>query len=307
MKSALSEAGYPGLEVAISGQRASLRGIVGAQADIGAARDAALGAAGAGGAWAGGVASVDVSGVGVGPIERPFLWSVRRGDNRVVLAGAVPSEAARQELLANAAAAFPNAERVDRMRVVGGAPAANWTAMAGHVMRALNRLDEGEARMHDARIALIGDGRYDDVNLLRADYAAPPAPFRALLAVSVDGLDLAHPQLQGLDLRRPGAGVCTQAFARLTDGGAIAFAPDSASLEPASQGAVEALASVALRCDAHQLLVRGPAEGGAALSRSRAETIVNALAATGVMRTRLRALPGAGRWLVIAADEEAGP
>ncbi len=105
---ALSAAGYPGLDVEMQGQRAVLRGIVEDEADIAGARRAALTAAGPGGPWAGGVTNVDVNGVSVGAFERPYIWGVRRNDDRVVLSGAVPSETVRADLIAAATQAFPS-------------------------------------------------------------------------------------------------------------------------------------------------------------------------------------------------------
>ncbi|MEQ1493812.1 MAG: hypothetical protein ABL932_25045, partial [Terricaulis sp.] len=75
---ALMAQGFPGLDVEMNGQRVILRGIVEDEADIAAAREAALKAAGGGGRWSGGVTSVNTAALHVGNIERPFAWSVRR-------------------------------------------------------------------------------------------------------------------------------------------------------------------------------------------------------------------------------------
>lgn len=92
VSTALSAGGFPGLDVEMNGQRVILRGIVENEADIVAARGAALQAAGAGGMWAGGVTSVNASGLMVGSFERPFAWTVKREPARVVLSGAVQRE-----------------------------------------------------------------------------------------------------------------------------------------------------------------------------------------------------------------------
>ncbi|MEZ6022898.1 MAG: hypothetical protein R3C16_05675 [Hyphomonadaceae bacterium] len=63
---ALQTAGFAGLEVDMHGQRAALSGIVESEDDIAAAAQVALTSAGGGGPWAGGVTSVDTSGVAVG-------------------------------------------------------------------------------------------------------------------------------------------------------------------------------------------------------------------------------------------------
>lgn len=294
VETALGGAGLPGLEVRMSGQRAVLGGIVESEADIEAARHAALTAAGAGGAWVGGVTSVDASGVNIGAFERPFSWSVRREENRVVLSGAVPSEAARATLMSAATASFPNAEAIDQMRVVGGAPAAAFTDVARHAIIELATLQSGEVRIVDNQIAIIGDGAGEVVDALEQRYADPPAPFRARLAITIDGLDVAHPELQGLNLANGRADTCTQAFARLMDRNVINFAPGSAAIDPSSRQLLGALATVALRCDRFTIEVSGHTDnqGGRELnmqlSNARAEAVTAYLASQGVARTRLR-------------------
>ena len=81
---ALLTSGYAGLDVEMDGQHVILRGIVEDEADIARAQGVALRSAGAGGAWAGGVTSVNVSALGVGAFERPYVWSVRRDRKSVV-------------------------------------------------------------------------------------------------------------------------------------------------------------------------------------------------------------------------------
>lgn len=309
VEAALQGAGYGAIDVRMQGQRAALAGIVADTNDIAAAAAAALSAAGPGGPWAGGITSVDASGLSVGPVARPFAWRIRRLDGRVVLSGAAPSDAARADLLAGAAATFPNAEIVDQMQAAGGAPSANWTEMARNVIRAVATLNQGEARITDTQIALIGDGAYAAVERLRTDYAAPPAPFRARVAASVDGLDLVYPELQGLDLRDGDASACAQAFARISEGASIGFIQGSAAIDPASTAALDALASVAVRCDNNVIVVRAPGQGGNELSRQRAAALSDYFAAQGVVRDRLRAVAGAenAAAFAIALPEGPGP
>lgn len=292
---ALSAAGHPGLDIDMDGQRALLRGIVENEDDIAAARDAALTAAGPGGPWNGGVTSVDVSGLAVGPVERPYAWSVRREPARIVLSGAVPSEDTRAELLQTAQAVFPNFEPVDDMRVAGGAPSSKFAEVARAAVRALAGLNTGEARIVDAHIAFIGDGGQDGVAALRRAFAEPPAPFRTRLAVTVDGLDLEHPELQGLNLVNSDAETCERAFDRLMERNVINFAAGSAAIDPSSRQVLDSLASVALRCDRFSIEVaghtdnQGSRETNMQLSRERADAVANYLAAQGVARARLSA------------------
>ncbi|MGD9966936.1 MAG: OmpA family protein [Hyphomonadaceae bacterium] len=295
VSAALSAGGFPGLDVEMRGQRAILRGIVENEADIARASRAALSAAGPGGMWAGGVTSVNTAGVRQGAFERPYAWSVERQQDRVVLSGPVPSENTRTDLMAAAAQAFSTAERIDDMHVAGGAASPLFSDMARTAVRVLAQLETGEVRIVDDQIVVIGDGHQQGVDAVRQALGEPPAPYRARLAVTVDGLDVAHPELQGLDLNSGDAETCERAFDRLMERNVITFETDSAAIAPASRGVLDALASVALRCDRFSIEVAGHTDNSGDhaanmdLSRRRADAVVAYLAGQGVDRTRLTA------------------
>ena len=290
---ALIAAGYPGLDVEARGQQLRLHGIVEDERDIAAARRVVLTSSGAGGAWAGGVTQVDASRVAVGAFERPFAWSARRERGRLVLSGATPSEASKAVLLQQAAESFPSLERIDEMRVVGGSPSPDFTDVARNAVRLLSGLNSGEARIVDGQIAIIGDGNQAGVDALRATFADPPAPFRARLALTIDGLDVDHPELQGLNLANGDAETCERAFGRLMERNVINFASGSSAIEPSSLQILDALASVALRCDRFSIEVaghtdnQGAREPNMALSQQRADAVAGYLMSQGVARARL--------------------
>lgn len=292
---ALSAAGQPGLEVEMIGQRAVLRGLVEDEADIAVAQRAALGAAGPGGAWAGGVTSVDASGVTVGEFARPYAWSARRQNRTVALSGVVPSEGAKRAILEAAARAFAGAEPVDQMRVAGGAPSPSFTDVAIEAVRALARLNSGEVRLIDSQIVVIGDGAQPAVDAVRRALSDEPAPFNARFALTIDGLDVDHPELQGLNLVGGSAETCERAFERLMENNVITFASNSATIEASSRPVLDALGSVALRCDRYSIEVaghtdnQGEREPNMQLSQRRADAVANYLAAQGVDRSRLAA------------------
>lgn len=292
---ALTAAGHPGLDVEMDGQRAILHGIVPSEEDIAVVRHAALTAAGSGGAWEGGVTAVDVSDVSVGDFESPYAWSVRRDGARVVLSGAAPSERTKTELLAAARAAFSGADPVDEMRVAGGAPSPAFADVARQAIRSVARLSTGEARITDTQIAVIGDGESAAVEAVRAAFAAPPAPFRARLAITVDGLDVEHPELQGLNLANGDAETCERAFDRLMERNVVNFRAGSAAIDPSSRHTLDSLASVALRCDRFSIEVaghtdnQGVREQNMALSRQRADAVASYLSQQGVSASRLTA------------------
>jgi OOP family OmpA-OmpF porin len=207
----------------------------------------------------------------------------------------MPSEGARALLVTLAAESFPTLERVDEMRVAGGAPSPDFTDVAGQAIRLLAGLRNGEVRVVDAQIAVIGDGDQAGVDALGAAFADPPAPFRARLAVTIDGLDVEHPELQGLDLAIGDAGTCERAFARLMESNVINFATGSAAIDPSSRQVLDGLASVALRCDRFSIEVAGHTDNQGArelnmdLSRARADAVAAYLVGQGVARSRLSA------------------
>lgn len=290
---ALSAAGHRGIVVDMQGQRAVLSGIVDSEAAIEGARRAALGAAGPGGAWAGGVTSVDVSGVSVGVLERPYAWGARREGVRLVLSGPAPSEASKEAILATARRAFPNGEHVDEMRVAGGAPSPRFTEVATAAVRVLSALSSGEARIVDNQIVVIGDGTQRAVDAVRRALSDPPAPFNTRFALTIDGLDVEHPELQGLNLVSGDAEACERAFERLMERNVINFATGSAAIEPSSRSVLDALASVAVRCDRFSIEVAGHTDNEGArdanmtLSQRRADAVAAYLATAGVSRERL--------------------
>lgn len=293
--SALIAAGHPGLDIEMQGQRAVLRGVVQDERDIEAVRHAALTAAGAGGAWAGGVTSVDISGVEVGLLQQPYQWSARRDGNRVILAGHVPSEATRTSLLGVARAVFTGADPVDEMQVAGGSPSPSFAHVARSALRALARLNSGEARIVDEHVVFIGDASSENAGAIRALFRETPPPFRVRYAFTVDGLDIENPELQGLNLNGGGAEACSSAFERLMERNVINFPENSAVIDPSSRRILDSLATVALRCDRFSIEVAGHTdntgtrEANMALSRARADAVANYLAAQGVARSRLTA------------------
>lgn len=307
VKLSLQAAGFSGVDVEMRGQRAVLRGIVENDEARAAAERAALQAAGHGGPWSGGVTGVDASGVTVGAFERPFFWSAQRDGVRIVLSGAAPSETARADLVAVATAKFPNLEAVDAMHVAGGAPSVSFTDVAREMLRDLGRLRSGEARIIGDRVVLIGDGSFETVSQLQRAYEVQPAPFKGRVVATVDGLDLARPDLQGLNLRNPDAATCTQAFERMLEGVAIQFTR-TGGIDAASIPVLEALAGVALRCDRHAIIVMAPGAGGAEQSRSRAQAVVSYFASQGVLRSSLHGEAGAGaRMEVLVTDAQQEP
>ena len=293
--SALTIAGQPGLDVEMHGQRAVLSGIVEDPSDIDVARNAALTAAGPGGAWAGGVTSVDTSGVTVGVFDRPYAWSIKRDAQRVIISGAAPTQGVRASIVSIAHQAFQNGEIVDTMHIAGGAPSPHFGEIAATSVQGLARLGTGEARVVGDQVAFIGDGTQQGVDALHQLFANPPPPFRVRMDVTIDGLDVNHPELQGLNLANGNAETCSHAFQRVMERNVINFPSGSATIDPSSRRLLDALASVALRCDRFTIEVAGHTDNNGAhdmnmqLSQARADAVAGYLGEQGVARERLTA------------------
>jgi OOP family OmpA-OmpF porin len=197
--------------------------------------------------------------------------------------------------MAVARAEFQNATAVDTMHVAGGAPSPRFTDMAATAVRMVARLGSGQVRIVDDQIVFIGDGNQQAVDALRHAFADPPPPFRARLDVTIDGLDVDHPELQGLNLASGDAETCEHAFQRLMERNVINFASGSAAIDPSSRRILDALASVALRCDRFGIEVAGHTDNNGArdmnlaLSQRRADAVAAYLASQGVARERLTA------------------
>lgn len=292
---ALIASGHPGVTIEMRGQEAVLHGIVESSDDVADVQSAALSAIGPGGAWAGGVTSVDVTDVKPGPFTRPYEWSAKRDGLRLDISGPTPSESAHTAIHDAAKQWFPIDRVLDQMTVAGGAPSPYFTDVARISLQRLAALTSGEVRIVDDQVVFIGDGSQQAVDALKMAFANPPAPFRVRLDVTVDGLDTQHPELQGLNLNSGDAETCEHAFQRLMERNVINFETGSADIAPSSRRVLDALASVALRCDRFALEVAGYTDNqgerqmNMELSQRRADAVAAYLATQGVARDRLTA------------------
>jgi OOP family OmpA-OmpF porin len=143
------------------------------------------------------------------------------------------------------------------------------------------------------QLAFIGDGTQQGVDALRSLFANPPPPFHVRLDVTIDGLDVGHPELQGLNLANGNAETCQHAFQRVMERNVINFPSGSATIDPSSRRLLDALASVALRCDRFTIEVAGHTDNNGEhdmnmrLSQARADAVAGYLEQQGVERARL--------------------
>jgi OmpA-OmpF porin, OOP family len=100
---------------------------------------------------------LDVTGL-VPPVVRPYAWSASASEEEIALIGHVPSEAARQDVRAAAARAFPDKRLVDRLQPASGVPPeVDFAAAARFALIQLAHLRAGSADLLDATLSFRGD------------------------------------------------------------------------------------------------------------------------------------------------------
>ena len=91
----------------------------------------------------------------------PYTWSATHtADDKIVLAGHVPSEKARKQLLSAAKSAFPRTQIDDKMELARGNPALpDWQPTYGFALKQLALLKTGKASLSDLTLSLEGEAK----------------------------------------------------------------------------------------------------------------------------------------------------
>jgi OmpA-OmpF porin, OOP family len=284
---------FASISVKMKGQTAVLEGAA-PTADAGSRAAAlVLKSSGRGGWWHGGVTRV-VNHVSQAGIVSPFDWKAVRNEKVITITGHVPSETDQATLLKRTQRLFPGNVH-DESIVAAGAPSGDWLKAARSAIDGLAVLPNGDARLVDRRLILMGEADRAAVDKVKSSFAKLDlAPFEAVLDVSVSGEG--PPELAGIKLAGADANTCQEAFTRIMAANVINFDTGSAVIAAASLRVLDNLASIARRCDAYSIEVSGHTDnvGGrdlnVALSKARADAVVNYLAARGVTGGRLSAV-----------------
>jgi OmpA-OmpF porin, OOP family len=161
-QNALLSAGQGWARATAHGQRVELSGSAPTEFALGAARAAALGSLGSGGAVSGGVTKVTAFGVDLAPAVSPYRLEASKTEAGVVIRGVAPDRATRDALV-DAARSLFGADAVVDLTLASGAPeGVNWGVAATGAMQALARLTTGRAELADTRLALSGQAPAED-------------------------------------------------------------------------------------------------------------------------------------------------
>ncbi len=282
---ALAETELDWASARVEGQIATLEGEAPREDERGEARAAVQVAAGPGGVWNGGIVRVDDETTLAPPIA-PYEWSVTRDGDRATLTGAVPSRAARADLVAFARELFPGGID-DEMTIGRGAPGgdeATWANVARAAIEQVARLTTGEATLRDERLSIVGDaGDARARERVTSELFRLPPPYVAIARVEAPdevGAEEAAAEEEAVD-RSPieGREACQEAFdAAAAEADPVGFGEEDAVIENESYALLDALSILALRCQRVSVVVLGAAvEEGVddALALARAQAVAD--------------------------------
>ncbi|MFG1423726.1 BON domain-containing protein [Roseixanthobacter liquoris] len=113
------------------------------------------------------------------PVVSPYMWSAVRDADKINLLGHVPSQEAREQVLAAVRGAVDDARVTDEMQLADGAPSADrWVKAVGYALRQLALLPKGRVVIIDTSITLEGASPdYGSFDALLAARRAPPEGF----------------------------------------------------------------------------------------------------------------------------------
>jgi outer membrane protein OmpA-like peptidoglycan-associated protein len=298
-RTSLADTGLDWASVDMDGQVAVLTGEAPREEERAEAIAALLASAGAGGWLRGGVVAVRDLTTLAPPIS-PYEWRAARAEDRLTLAGAVPTRAARAELVDYAGDLFPGGVD-DAMIIARGAPDETaWLAVARQAVAQVAALEDGRATLRDERLTVEGrapDGMTRD--RVADALAYLPAPFLAAARVDTPeggAAPVAAPAAD-VDLYAPidDIAVCREVFASLGEGGRIEFARGEAAISKESYPLLDRLAIAAIRCEGMTVTITGgvgEADAGAVdagLGLRRAQAVADYFILKGVRQDRLAA------------------
>jgi len=235
------------------------------------------------------------------PTQSPYTFTGQKNaDGRVSITGFVGSEAAKQNVIAKAETLFGDKLASKSVTVARGAPNDNWSRVVAMDMEQLSTLKSGRFEMNDRRNFITGEAANvairDGIN---ASGASMPGNFDFSSDIKVGAT---VPQVSSVKQ-------CQTLFNEIKTGKSINFETSKANIKgAASFDLLNNIAKAAEQCSSFQITVGGHTDsrGGdalnQALSKSRADAVVNYLGQNGVSTNRLTAR-GFGETQPIASND----
>lgn len=133
------------------------------------------------------------------PVISPYVWSAELKTSKLVLAGHVPDESARRNVVAEAQKSFPNLEVIDELAIGTGEPSDVMTRIA-FALQQLSLLSSGKVRTTDDQLHVEGTAR--DVDAYVSAQAALTGALPAGLQSGTVTIEPAAVESFGWNVRR---------------------------------------------------------------------------------------------------------
>ncbi len=230
----------------------------------------------------------------------PYVFKAEKADGKLRLTGYFPDEKTHAEILSAATSRLMGDTLDDNLARGGGAPK-DFVAAVVAGLDSLARLANGQFAMSGAEAALKGAAFYENAakQIMAAFAASMPAGVRGAGEVTVSP---PGPQLA--------ASECQPRFSGLLAAGRVQFETASAKLHRDSTALLDHVVGVALRCRDADIEVAGHTdsdgapERNLALSKRRAQSVIDYLVEAGVDASRITAA-GYGETRPIASNDTA--
>ncbi|MEM9878918.1 MAG: OmpA family protein [Pseudomonadota bacterium] len=242
-------------------------------------------------------------------IVSPFEWQAVSLGRTLKLMGVVPSGDAYDAVTQAAAAIFPNHTVETKLELAAGVPGGNWLGAVRYGLQQLARLDEGTLRLRDTQVDLSGKtassqiikkvelamrglpagytGR-DRVTLKLRNIDTQPILLRDLSQNTLIPIFVPTEAQQQIDL-------CQQRINSVMRSEKIRFKSASAEVLQQARPIIKSLADIAKECPTSRIVISGhtdasgDADENLALSKARAQAIVDLLIAQDIPENRLSA------------------
>lgn len=249
--------------------------------------------------------------------EPTLVWRAVRSGNEVVLDGDVSSPATRAALIDSARRQFPNANVVDRMRVVDFS-GRRWGQTAEEGLGMLAQLRSGEVRLDRRRMTLSGEAPSNDTKAMALQALGRERDRGYTIAENVSvrtEQDIDAVRLRAEDEARrqdaiQRARVCQLSLQQAAREGVITFERASSTIAVASNATLDRIAAAARACP--DLVVEieghtdseGTAERNKGLSERRAQAVADYLVRVGIPTAKVKAV-GYGDTQPVAPNDTA--